>query len=83
MTPLHMAAMKKDPTTLQANLKIIERLVTFGANIDSVAKDGSTPLHLACQNGAPSSVILLVILLIGNLLTLVETWCADGNLQYG
>lgn len=48
MTPLHMAAMKKDPNTLQANLKIIERLVTFGANIDSVAKDGSTPLHLAC-----------------------------------
>jgi len=35
MTPLHHAAMKKDPQTLQQNAKIIERLVTFGANIDS------------------------------------------------
>lgn len=49
MTPLHLVANKKDTTTTQANsLKVIERLVTFGANINSQMKDGSTPLHLAC-----------------------------------
>jgi ankyrin repeat protein len=48
MTPLHHAAQKKDQQSINVNLKIIERLVTFGANIDSQMKDGSTPMHLAC-----------------------------------
>jgi ankyrin repeat protein len=60
MTPLHHAAMKKDPQTLQQNAKIIERLVTFGANIDSQMKDGSTPLHLACQSDSFANAKVLV-----------------------
>jgi ankyrin repeat protein len=62
MTPLHHAAMKKDPQTLQQNAKIIERLVTFGANIDSQMKDGSTPLHLACQSDSFANAKVLVSL---------------------
>ncbi|TNV85672.1 hypothetical protein FGO68_gene4297 [Halteria grandinella] len=59
MTPLHLSAQKKDQQTLQANLKILERLVTFGCNIDSQMKDGSTPLHLACQLGCFANAKLL------------------------
>ena len=45
LSALHLAAMKKDnPST---NLKIVERLLNFGVNINAQIKDGSTPLHVA------------------------------------
>jgi ankyrin repeat protein len=64
MTPLHLVANKKDPSTQAAILKIIERLVTFGGNINAQMKDGSTPLHLACQAGNLAVAKLLVRSLI-------------------
>lgn len=64
MTPLHHAAQKKDQASQVQNLKIIERLVTFGASIDSQMKDGSTPIHLACQMGCFANAKLLVSLFL-------------------
>lgn len=65
MTPLSLVANKKTESgsQQQASLKIVERLVTFGANINAQLKDGSTPLHLACQASNLAMVKLLVSLI--------------------
>ena len=46
MSPLHVACLKVDSDT-PYNIKLINKLVDFGANLDAKMRDGSTPLHLA------------------------------------
>lgn len=40
LTPLHIAVH-------EGYIKIVERLVGFGANVNATDEDGNTPLHLA------------------------------------
>ena len=67
MTPLHIAALKSENQSGQMG-KIIERLISFGANLNAQTKDGSTPLQLAILKGNTSNIDLLVTYIIDILL---------------
>mmetsp|Transcript_11326 Transcript_11326/g.15515 ORF Transcript_11326/g.15515 Transcript_11326/m.15515 type:complete len:90 (+) Transcript_11326:432-701(+) len=48
LSPMHMLASMEESNDLVIK-RMMEALVNFGANVNLQAKDGSTPLHLACS----------------------------------
>ena len=58
-TPLHLIAIQEESNVLSVR-RIMEALLNFDAKINTQSKDGSTPLHLACQVRNLSNVKYLV-----------------------
>eukprot|EP00892_Ulva_mutabilis_P007671 jgi/Ulvmu1/5276/UM022_0070.1 len=58
MTALHVAAMMDQPT-------VISVLLEAGAHLDKRAQDGSTSLHIACQENSIGAAAILLRNVIG------------------